>query len=616
MSAATRRGTVLALIVAALLLLAGPAAAQGTGTTPAGGTTTTVPGVPVLDPRAGPTDPNGVESPGDREVPPAGHRLSARQAEAIARADPKARRVRRETRGSYDSIFLKGKDRWQLSIYAPGKPLREIGQVIVSDASGRVTESWDGPYVAWTMARGYDGAFGRSITSPWLWGVLTILFLLPFVGVRPLRGPPVPLLLLAGFAVPLAAFNNARLDIAVPTSFALLVALLLWAATTGLRRPRDPDRPRDVVVGVPLVLLLLAGLALLVFRAVLSVVDGNVIDVGYAGVVGADLLGKGQAVYGNFPKGIEAGDTYGPINYLAYLPFEQVWPWSGRWDDLPAAHAAAVAFDAVAAGLLYLVGRRQETDPRAGRGRGVLYAYLWLACPWTAYCLSSNANDALVAAGLALLLLVGTRPLARGLAAGLAGAAKVAPLALVPLLATRHPVDPTVRHHHRGPRLSPGAWAAFGVGILVVVVPTTLLVLDGASLRLLYDRTIGYQAGREAPFMPWGFYGWVPDVATTVARVLAVGFALLVALLPRRHDLTGLAATAAAVLLALQLSTEYWFYLYLVWLLPLVLVGALGDRTLRWVGTRADTAPPERPHGPVPREDAPWAQDAPAGASR
>ena len=35
----------------------------------------------------------------------------------------------------------------------------------------------------------------------------------------------------------------------------------------------------------------------------------------------------------------------GPANYYAYVPFELALPWSGEWDELPAAHAAAIAFD-------------------------------------------------------------------------------------------------------------------------------------------------------------------------------------------------------------------------------------------------------------------------------
>ena len=41
--------------------------------------------------------------------------------------------------------------------------------------------------------------------------------------------------------------------------------------------------------------------------------------------------------------------------------------------------------------------------------------------------------------------------------------------------------------------------------------------------------------------------------------------------MPRRRDAATLAALAAAVLIALQLAVDHWFYLYLVWFAPLVL---------------------------------------------
>lgn len=569
------------------------------------GTTTGIDGTVTVTPE-GATDANEVRTPSSRNRVPAGHRLTAEQAERIARADPKARAVRAANPGSYDEIFLKGQSRWQLSIYAKGKPLREIGQVIVDDATGKVVESWDGPYVAWTMARGYDGAFGRSITNPWLWGVLVLLFVAPFVRVRPLRVPPVALLALAGFSVPLAFFNNARLDWAVPLSFALLVGLFAWSTLRALRRPRVA--PRSLSLSLPVWGLLLLGVALLAFRIVLNVTDGNVIDVGYASVVGADKIGDGESLYGGFPSNVGRGDTYGPLTYLAYVPFEQLWPWSGRWDDLPAAHAAAVAFDLLAVVLLFFVGRRQEADRARGNRRGVLYAYLWLACPWTAYALNSNANDGLLAAAMALLLLVGTRPLWRGVAGAAAAAIKVAPLAVLPVLATRRVVPSTETVHWGRPDWRFSRLAAFSVGALVVLVGSSLLVLHGEPVRLLWDRTIGYQAGRDAPFMPWGYYDWLEPVRGAV-RALAVLFALAVAFLPRRHDLTGTAAIVLAVLLGLQLATEYWFYLYLTWLVPLIVVAAIGDRSLDWSRTQRRPRPAVVPrmHGPVAEEDAPWA---------
>jgi hypothetical protein len=151
-----------------------------------------------------------------------------------------------------------------------------------------------------------------------------------------------------------------------------------------------------------------------------------------------------------------------------------------------------------------------------------------------------------------------------------------------------------------------------GAGVLVFVV--SFIALRGLNFPHLLDRTVGYQAGRPAPFMPWGFPdydfpGWVRDVV----RYIAIAFALLIALVPRRHDLTGTAALVIAVIVALQMATEYWFYLYLVWLIPLIIAAAVGDRPLRWPGTAPDgMAHPgvvPRMHGPVPEEDAPWAAD-------
>ena len=74
---------------------------------------------------------------------------------------------------------------------------------------------------------------------------------------------------------------------------------------------------------------------LLGFRIALNVTDSNVIDVGYAGVIGAEKIVHGDALYGQWPEDNEHGDTYGPVSYESYVPFEQTFGWSGTWDDLP-----------------------------------------------------------------------------------------------------------------------------------------------------------------------------------------------------------------------------------------------------------------------------------------
>ena len=79
--------------------------------------------------------------------------------------------------------------------------------------------------------------------------------------------------------------------------------------------------------------VLIAILALCVgLRYSLNAFDSNVIDVGYAGVIGAHRIVAGAAPYGNFPSNCGHCDTYGPATYLAYVPFEVASPWHGTWD--------------------------------------------------------------------------------------------------------------------------------------------------------------------------------------------------------------------------------------------------------------------------------------------
>ena len=97
------------------------------------------------------------------------------------------------------------------------------------------------------------------------------------------------------------------------------------------------------------------------------------------------------------------------------MPFEQIFGWSGNWDDLPAAHAAAIFFDLLAVALLFLIGRRMR-----GPTLGVALAYAWVSYPFTLFALESNSNDTLVAAlVLAALLAASYRST---LAAGARGA--------------------------------------------------------------------------------------------------------------------------------------------------------------------------------------------------
>jgi hypothetical protein len=490
-------------------------------------------------------------TPPSLRVPPPGYRLTGQRAIAIADRVPKVVAVRRRHPGSFANVFEKSGARWQVSYYTSGPKPKEIAQVYVDDATGRVTEAWTGFQVAWTMARGYPGAFGRKVNAPWVWITLTALFVVPFVDPRrPLRIRHLDLLVLSAFGVSVAFFNDANIGMSVPLVYPLLLYLLARMLWIGLRRGRAPDPLRLLV---PTSWLVVGLVFLIGFRIGLNVTDSNVIDVGYAGVIGADRLAHGDRLWSSFPRDNAHGDTYGPVTYAAYVPFERVWPWSGKWNDLPAAHAAAITFDLLCLALLFLIGRRVR-----GPTLGIALAYAWAAYPFTLYALDCNVNDALVGALVLAAILAAASPAGRGALVALAGMAKFAPLGLAPLFATRT----------RGAR-------RFTAGFAAALVPCLVMVLAYGGLHAFYDRTLGFQASRGSPFSIWGLYGW--DTAQTVVEGAAVILAVAVAFLPRRRDVVGLAALSAAVLVGLQLGVTHWFYLYLVWLYGPIMIALLGD---------------------------------------
>ena len=213
------------------------------------------------------------------------------------------------------------------------------------------------------------------------------------------------------------------------------------------------------------------------------------IDVGYTSVIGADDLLHGKDLTG-----------YGPVMFLAYVPFELIFPSHGTWDGLPAAHAAALTFDLLTVVGLLLLGPRLRTG-REGRTLGIALAYAWAAFPYSTYVLQSNTNDGLVAMLLVYSLLALRTPVGRGALLGLTTAAKFFPAALAPLFAAG-----TGDRRARPLASFAGAFAAVCLVALYVAIP------DG-GLSELWDNTLGYQVSRETPFSLWGLHpslGWLP----------------------------------------------------------------------------------------------------------
>ncbi len=531
---AARLAQLLALLAALLsaVLLVPASAAGSTTTIPAAD-----PGAPVLVPT--------------QDAPPKGYRLTAREARAIAaRAAVTVAELHRHPR-LIPYEYTKGPGRWQVSWFSPGPRGKELAQVYVDDASGRVTEAWTGFQVAWTMARGYPGAFGRRVNAWYVWLPMCVLFALPFI---PWRRRPgllhLDIVVLLAFSISLAFFNHARIGLSVPLVYPLLLYLLvrMLLLAGGRGRPRRPLR-----LLVPTSWLAVGVIFLVGFRVGLNLANSNVIDVGYAGVIGADKVIHGKPLYGNWPKDNAAGDTYGPVNYYAYVPFRVLFGWSGAWDNLPAAHAAAIVFDLLTLIGLFFLGRLTR-----GPTTGIVLAYAWASYPFTLYALSSNSNDALVPLLVVLALLVVRWAPARGAAAALAGLTKFAPLALAPLLLRGVGPKPSLRQ-------AAGFVAAFVATVVVVMLPVF------GDLHAFWHDTIAYQAGRGSPFSIWGLWGGL-SVEQHLVQGAAAGLALAVAFVPRRRGMLELAALGAAVVIALELGITHWFYLYIVWFFPLVML--------------------------------------------
>jgi len=507
-------------------------------------------------------------------VPPAGRRLSADEVLAIAGRLKKMRKVRAEYRGSYGGAYLLSPFRWQVSYFSRnGK--KEIGQVIIDDLSGRVLEQWTGFQVAWQMARGYPGAFGRHVNALYVWLPMCALFFIAFFDRRrPFSLLHLDLLVLLSFSISLAFFNHAHIYASVPLAYPPLAYLLIRMLL--LARARRRGRARPLRLLVPARWLAVAVVFLIGFRVALNVTDSNVIDVGYAGVIGAQRLVDGKSLYGGYPRDNEHGDTYGPVNYEAYVPFEATFGFSGHWDELPAAHAAAIAFDLLATALLFLLGHRVR-----GPAHGVALAYAWVSYPFTLYALESNSNDSLVAVlVLAALLAACSRRTAGAAARGgftaLAALTKFAPLALAPLFALyRQGERVLTRGGSRALVRSRIVFVlAFAAAAAVALVPA----FAHDSLSTFFERTVTYQAQRESPFSLWGLYSGLGAVQTVV-QVAAVLLAIALALTRRARDIGALAAASAAVLIAEQLGVSHWFYLYIPWFFGLAMVALLTSFT-------------------------------------
>ncbi|HEU0317975.1 MAG TPA: hypothetical protein VFR49_11640, partial [Solirubrobacteraceae bacterium] len=145
----------------------------------------------------------------------------------------------------------------------------------------------------------------------------------------------------------------------------------------------------------------------------------------------------------------------------------------------------------------------------------------------------------------------------------------------------------------------------FGLAFAAAAAVAAIPAVAHDSLSEIYDRTIAYQSGRGSPFSVWGLYGGL-DGEQSAVQIAAVLLAVAVALVPRRPDVIGLAALAAAVVIALQLGITHWFYLYIPWFYAPAIVALLARHAVPADGERPRAGTPRRGRSPARFRRAAW----------
>jgi Glycosyltransferase family 87 len=375
-------------------------------------------------------------------------------------------------------------------------------------------------------------------------------------------------------------FQHRYMDPSVIAAVPGLVYLLVRCAgkALGARRETAPS--------TPLLAAMTPGLdparrvrwlrALLVVLALVFVMVGvssfDAVDVIYAVMEGATKIVHGVLPYGHMPPGIIHGDTYPILSYLLYTPLALVAPVNDLWGSVDGGLAVAAVAAMVAAWAVFRI--TAGTRPRAGASRpaeveeaGLRAALTWLAFPPLLIVVSTGTTDVVLAAMLLVAILLWRRPVACSGMLAFAGWFKLAPFAL--LTVCMAPL--------RGRRLMGAIAATAAVSLPLIGV---LVALGGISGPADMVHAVGYQFSRGAQQSFWGALGSAALQPLAQSAVLGLIAAAMVKL--RREpdlarDRARMAALSAAILIGLQLTAEYWAFLYLVWILPLAVLSLLAD---------------------------------------
>ena len=303
-------------------------------------------------------------------------------------------------------------------------------------------------------------------------------------------------------------------------------------------------------------------IAVLLLVRIASLVGSNILDVGQASSLGAWRLLHGLSLYGAVswpgPHGLQLNrpDSYGPFAYYAYLPFAALFP------TAPAVVATllpALCFDALTLAGLLTLGRRL-----GGRPLAQAFAFSYLIYPFPDLSLMAQTNDALIAALCVWTIVAAGRPAVRGLLMAAAALTKFLPALLaVQFLATRQ-----------------GRWR-YALTLVAAVAAMLAWPLITSGPTAFLDSTFGYQLWQRGGGVQFSVWTYLPQAAIVARPLLAAALVLLAlspVLRPGPRGARADAALAAALLIGSQLLLGYWFYSYLTWCYPLIVVAVMRAR--------------------------------------
>jgi hypothetical protein len=444
------------------------------------------------------------------------------------------------------------------------------------DQAGRVKQGVD--FTRLAVPYGNKAAYSPALLLGLglLWVVMTAV--VPLRRIRNLDA-----LAALSFLVPVILLQYRYVDLSVLASVPGLIYLLIRCIAVGLR-PSRPEGPSTALFEhltgswEPAQRLRLLRSALIVLALVFVMVgvsSTGPVDVIYAVMEGATKIIHGALPYGHMPGDILHGDTYPVFSYVAYVPLAWLAPVNSMWDSVDVALAFGVLAALLSAcGLARFAAERASfalTGPAMrGSAGGLRAALRWLSFPPLLIIVSTGTTDVVLAAILLFAVLLWRRTLASTSLLAIAGWFKLAPFVLIPLW-----LAPL-----RGRRLAAATVALAAVSLAMLGILVGLGGMRGPASML---HAVAYQFSRGSPQSLWSVLRleWLQPLGEAGVLALIGGLAVQIG---RDKQLASspvrVAALSVAILVALELVANYWAFLYLVWIFPLVSMSLLTDPSL------------------------------------